>query len=187
MSNIANWDELNLIREDAIRFIRDAKRKKPSQEAIEDFCDYLEFVLCLVYAYGWHDAEDIIGPVPGMEGLDDIAVNLRIDGKTFRDRIFEQVNELSEAGVLRIIDTEAHRDYNAGVYDAGVQSGKPLKKRWNTMMDDKVRDPHFYMQGMVVGINDLFYTYTGDSTQYPGGFGVPELDINCRCWITLAI
>jgi hypothetical protein len=55
------------------------------------------------------------------------------------------------------------------------------------MKDDRVRDPHVYMEGMTVGLDDEFYTYTGDTTKYPGGFGVPELDINCRCYITLSI
>ena len=55
--NIFNWDELNIIREDAVQFIRNAKQKKPDQKAIDGFCDYLEFVLCLIYDYGWKDAE----------------------------------------------------------------------------------------------------------------------------------
>ena len=53
------------------------------------------------------------------------------------------------------------------------------------MLDDRVRDPHAYMEGLTVGLDDMFYTYTGDGAMYPGGFGVPELDINCRCFITL--
>ena len=65
------------------------------------------------------------------------------------------------------------------------RSMEDIRKKWNTMNDDLVRDPHAYMQGMVVGLHDAFYIYTGDSAMYPGGFGVPELDINCRCWITL--
>ena len=98
----------------------------------------------------------------------------------------EQFNDGDVYGLLRIIDTEAHRDYNAAVYQAGIESGRTgLRRKWVTRNDDRVRDPHAYMEGMEVGINDYFYTYTGDSTLYPGGFGVPELDINCRCAISL--
>ena len=185
--NLFNWDELKILRGDAIWFIREAKQKKPTKEEIDRFCDYMEFVLCLIYDYGWKDAEQIIGAVSLKDGLDDRSVNAEIDGLNFRERVEKQIDDLSEDGLIRIIDTESHRDYNTGVYDAGKQSGKPnLRKRWNTMMDDEVRDPHAYMEGMTVGLDDLFYTYTGDSTLYPGGFGVPDLDINCRCWVTLA-
>lgn len=94
--------------------------------------------------------------------------------------------EHSAEEAIRLIDTESHRDYNTAVYDAAKKSGIPnLKKKWNTMNDGKVRDEHFYMEGMKVGIDDFFYTYTGDATLYPGGFGVPELDVNCRCWVTI--
>ena len=175
------WDELNILRQDALLFFS----KKRKREDIDRFCDYMDFVFCLIYAYGWKDAEEIIGIVPFRDGLDDKAVNRDIDGKTFRDRITE---DSTPEEILRIIDTEAHRNYNTGVYDAADVSGIPdIRKRWNTMLDDRVRDPHSYMEGMTVGLNDRFYTYTGDSTLYPGGFGVPELDINCRCWITLDI
>lgn len=178
---VLKWDELNIIRRDAEMFF--SPKVTRTKEELERFCDYLEFVLCLIYAYGWQDAEEIVGIVPFKNGFDDKTVNLEIDGKTFRDRITE---DSTVEEVLRIIDTEAHRDYNTGVYDAADLSGKQgVRKKWNTMLDDRVRDPHAYMQGMVVGLHDEFYTYTGDSTLYPGGFGVPELDINCRCYITL--
>lgn len=176
---VLRWDELKIIKQDAVQFFS----QKRSRKEIDRFCDYLEFVLCLIYAYGWKDAETIVGTVYGRDGLDDKTVNLEIDGKTFRDRITE---DTTPDDIIRLIDTEAHRDYNTAVYDAAVVSGKPgIRKRWNTMKDDKVRDPHAYMDGMTVGLDDSFYTYTGETTMYPGGFGVPELDINCRCWITL--
>lgn len=179
MSNVFHWDELEVIKSSVVQYFG----RKPDEKRLREFCDWLEFVLCLVYAYGWHDAEEVIGIVPIADGSDDIAVNLVIDGKTFRERITE---DSTPEEVMRIIDTEAHRDYNTGVYDAAKESGKSnIRKRWNTMMDDRVRDPHSYMEGMTVGLDDRFYTYTGDSTLYPGGFGVPELDIGCRCWVTL--
>ena len=91
-------------------------------------------------------------------------------------------------GILRIIDTEAHRDYNTAIYDAGKESGiQGLKKRWMTMMDGKVRDTHSYLQGMAVGLDDRFYTFDGDSALAPGGFELPENNVNCRCWITLGL
>lgn len=97
----------------------------------------------------------------------------------------KQIDDLSEEGVLRIIETESHRDYNTGVYDAATVSGLSVKKRWNTMLDDKVRDTHSYLEGTTLDLEDRFYTYTGESALFPGGFGTPEEDCNCRCFVTL--
>ena len=182
---LMEWDELHLLKESVPEMMAEY-RKNRDRSAVDRWCDYMEFVLCLVYAYGWKDAEEIVGIVPKPDGLDDKAVNLDIDGETFRDRIYQQLEEDSPDGILRIIDTEAHRDYNTGVYDAGNESGEEgLMKEWRTRLDDKVRDAHAYLEGVKVGLNDHFYTYDGSSALYPGGFGVPELDINCRCSIAL--
>ena len=184
--NLMEWDELNIIRETVPETVSEYQKNR-NPETLRKFCDYLEFVLCLVYAYGWKDAEEIVGIVPFKDGLDDKTVNLDIDGETFRDRIQTQFEDGSVDGVLRIIDTEAHRDYNTGVYDAGDESGiAGLNKTWRTRLDDKVRDAHAYLEGVKVGLHDAFYTYDGSSALYPGGFGVPELDINCRCSIELS-
>jgi len=185
MSNLFEWDELNIIREDAVQFIQQAKERKPDRGTVDGFCDYLDFILCLIYAYGWKDAEEIVGEVPFRDGLDDKAVDLEIAGETFRERVAEQVDALSEDGLLRIIETEAHRDYNTGVYDAAVSSGKSVMKQWHTMADGRVRETHDYLEGNAVGMDDLFYTFDGDSALYPGGFSLPENNVNCRCWITL--
>ena len=185
MSRVMEWDELNLLRTSIPDLL--TAWKSQNRKAVDRWCDYMEFVLCLIYAYGWKDAEEIVGIVPFRDGLDDKAVNLEIDGETYRDRILRQLEEGSADGILRIIDTEAHRDYNTGVYDAGKSCGvSGIKKQWQTMKDERVRDPHSYLQGVKVGLDDLFYTYTGDAALFPGGFGVPELDINCRCWVVLS-
>ena len=178
-SNLFEWDELNLIREEA-RILWG--RKPPDRKKREEFCDWLEFILCHIYAYGWQGAEDVIGPVRVDWNGDLETVNLEIAGKTFRDRILD---EDTAEEILRVIDTEAHRDYNAGVYNAAKASGKAPRKKWYTMMDDRVRDSHRYLHGMVVGLDDLFYTEDGDSALYPGGFDLPENNCNCRCVVTL--
>lgn len=180
-----NWDELNLLRSSATTLLQNY-RKSHDKKEVHQWCDYMEFVLCLIYDYGWKDAEQIVGIVPFKDGLDDKAVNLEIEGETYRDRILVQLDEDSLDGILRIIDTEAHRDYNTGVYDAGVKSGVTgLKKQWWTMMDGRVRETHSYLQSTIVGLEDRFYTFDDDSALYPGGFSLPENNVNCRCWVTL--
>ena len=184
-ATMMNWDELNILRSSAADLVAEYRRTK-DRKAVDRWCDYMEFVLCLIYDYGWKDAEEIVGIVPFKNGSDDKAVNLEIKGETYRDRIVQQLEEDSVDGVLRIIDTEAHRDYNTGVYDAGKQSGLPnLQKQWWTMNDGRVRDTHIYIHGVKVGIDDLFYTFDGDSALAPGGFDDPQNNVNCRCWISL--
>ena len=185
MSNIMKWDELTLLRDEATRILRQEER--PTKADRERFCDYMEFVLCLIYDYGWKDAEQIVGIVPFKDGLDDKCVNLEIDHKTFRDRAEEYLASGSVDDMLRLIDTEAHRDYNTGVHDAGTTSGvSGIKKTYNTMLDNRVRETHDYLEGMTVGLEDRFYTFDGDSALAPGGFEKPENNVNCRCWITLS-
>ena len=191
MKTIMAWDELNLLREEAESFVKRSQVKQPTREEVDRFCDYMEFVFCLIYAYGWKDAEEIIGIDLRMGDLDDKAVNREIAGETFRDRVqnlFEDsvLTPPSVPDLLRIVETESHRDYNAGVYDAGKKSGVSLKKQWVTMADDRVRDTHEYLEGAVVGLDDRFYTYDGDSALHPGDFENPANNVNCRCVITLA-
>ena len=183
---IMEWDELNILRASAVDLVSGYLRTKDRKQ-VERWCDYMEFVLCLIYDYGWKDAEQIVGIVPFKDGLDNKCVNLDIKGETYRERVLEQVEDGSLEGVIRIIDTEAHRDYNTGVYDAGKQSGVPgLKKQWWTMADGRVRDTHTYIHGVKVGLDDRFYTFDGDSALHPGDFEKPENNVNCRCWISLS-
>ena len=179
-NDLFEWDELNLIRHEAQLLW---SGKPPSRKKREEFCDWLEFVLCHVYAWGWQGVEDVLGRINVMWNGDLETVNMEIAGKTFRDRILD---EDTAEEILRVIDTEAHRDYNAGAYNAAKASGKSgLKKRWWTMQDDRVRDSHRYLEGVEVGIDDAFYTDDGDSAMYPGQFSLPENNVNCRCIVTI--
>ena len=187
MSKLFEWDELNLLREEARRVMALPAEERQKPEAKKRFCDYMEYVLCLVYGYGWKDAEEIVGIVPFKDGLDDKTVNLEIADKTWRERAEEWIDTGTADDLVRLIDTETVRDYNTGVTDAGKSSGiLGLKKRWNTQLDWRVRDAHMELEGQIVGIDDLFYTGT-DSAYAPGGFEDPALNVNCRCYLTLTV
>ena len=156
------------------------EKKKPDDEELDRFLQMLIYILCAIYAMGWNDVEDEIeediGDVIGdLESVEEI-----IDGETIADRLDDA--ETYE-DVERIIDTEAHRNYNAGAYRAAKESGLDLQKTWRTMLDDRVRDSHSYLEGVTVGLDDYFYTFGGAKALYPGQFGEPDEDINCRCFI----
>jgi uncharacterized protein with gpF-like domain len=89
--------------------------------------------------------------------------------------------------IQRIAETDATGIYNQGALDTvsvnNAQDG--TVKRWVTMMDDRVRDTHSYLEGMEVPYNARFYTYDGDSAEAPGMFSLPENNINCRCVVEI--
>ena len=107
----------------------------------------------------------------------------KIDGVTWEDRVrtwYE--NGGTTADVIRIAETESHRIGNEAAYTAAKEVGA-TRKTWLTMLDDRVRDTHAYLEGVTVGINDYFYSYKGGQTLYPGQWGIAEEDCGCRCEI----
>lgn len=142
--------------------------------------DELEDLLLMVYALGKGDASDVIGDDIITEAEDVwLVINERLaDGKNWRERF-------PNKDMPRLVETECNRVYNAAVLNTAKASGLPLKKKWITMMDDKVRDTHEYLEGVAVPLDTKFYTFDGDSALYPGGFESPENNVNCRCYIGL--
>lgn len=53
-------------------------------------------------------------------------------------------------------------------------------KTWDATLDDKTRTTHRQLNGRTVAWDEYFWTVNG-AALYPGGFGIPEEDINCRC------
>ena len=105
-----------------------------------------------------------------------------IAGKTWEERI-KEYSTYEELKAL--VDTETHRIFGDGQYDTAkdLSSIGEITKTWGTMKDDKVRESHWYLEGLEVGLDEYFYTLSGERTLYPGQFGVPEEDCNCRCFI----
>ena len=64
--------------------------------------------------------------------------------------------------------------------------GEPLAvsatKTWDATLDDKTRTTHIGLNGTTVAWDEYFWTVNG-AALYPGGFNIPEEDINCRCVI----
>lgn len=120
-------------------------------------------------------------------------------GETFRQRITNHIEayerrETDEEQLIEriavVAETETHRAINDGELDAGFEyerthPNEVLFKRWRTMMDDRVRDTHDSLEGATVPLNARFYTFDGDSALKPGGFMLPENNVNCRCDIQL--
>lgn len=207
MNGLISQDELSVLRErlQADFELPPEERKKLIDERIDEILD----ILLMQYIYGNEDANEMLGiivdwserdeadvtlgaePYPVNDGRMDSAIDTVIADKTWKDRVREwyESGNGSADDIIRIIETESHRVYNNSILDVGEQAEADtggVYKTWFTVGDEKVRMYHEPLDGMTVGINERFYTYDGFNARYPGDFGVPELDINCRCsiWIT---
>lgn len=179
-------DEINAL-EDRLKphFEDDGKGRIKSREDAEDIIDELLDLFLLSYADGATATNTELGTavMPSIDAVD-AAVYAAVAGETWRDRVigyYESGGSLYD--IRRIAETDATRIYNQGAVDAVIANGMQdaTSKRWRTMNDDRVRDTHDYLEGMEIPFNSRFYTYDGDSAEFPGGFELPENNINCRC------
>lgn len=113
------------------------------------------------------------------------AIYHKTEGKDFAERIREHINNGdSIADIMRVADTESHRVYNTALFDVAEISG--ANKTWVTMLDEKVRETHQFLEGVTIPWDERFYTVDGDSALMPGGFEKAENSVNCRCEIFLS-
>ena len=85
---------------------------------------------------------------------------------------------------LRIARTEAHRIQQESTYNLQVKAkekGAKILKQWDSTLDMKTRPTHRELDGQMIGVNDYFHSSGGGKALYPGGFGDPKEDCNCRC------
>lgn len=179
-------DEINALKDRLkVHFEDDGKGRIKSRRDCEDILDELLELFLLSYTRGSEATNAELGTsaLPDVDTVER-AVYAPVAGQTWRDRVegyYESGGSLYD--ITRIAETDATRIYNQGAVDAvrvnGMESA--TAKRWRTMNDDRVRDTHDYLEGMVVPFGSRFYTYDGDSAEYPGGFALPENNINCRC------
>ena len=83
---------------------------------------------------------------------------------------------------MNIARTEVNRSANWGTYYAHSASGVVDKRQWlaTESLWDTVREAHRGLHEQIVGMQEPF-SYAGYSAMFPGDFGVPSLDVRCRC------
>lgn len=200
MDRLMPEDELSVVRQeiDADFAMPIEERRKRKADRIDEILE----LLILSYVYGNEAANDMLfgsefleslgfdedRPIPvEVDSLNE-AVYKRVADKNWEQRITEYYD--SETGtaddVYRVVDTDSHRLYNDAILNVGERSDGAVWKTWETMLDDRVRDTHEYLQSMRVPINSRFWTFDGDSARYPGDFADPQNNVNCRCRIRLS-
>lgn len=214
MDRLPPWDELSNLRTELDDTFRagpeERKRRKPY--IIDEILD----MLIMAYMYGNEAGNtmlygsDVVDQImPDQDGpnrvididTDDMnrSVFKVVAGKNWEQRITEYLDDENGTvdDVIRVVDTDMHRIYNDSILNVGERAEdeepedggvvKPtVMKTWQTMLDDRVRDTHEYLEGMTIPVNRRFYTYDGDSARYPGDFSNPANVINCRCRISLS-
>lgn len=88
-----------------------------------------------------------------------------------------------------IARTETTRSIEAGnraAHEALAAAGTSIKVEWLSSRDTVVRPDHVLLDGQKIDVGTNFVVplpspYAGAEGPHPGGFGIAELDINCRC------
>ena len=82
-----------------------------------------------------------------------------------------------------IVYTEGHRIQQSATYDAqkaAKAKGADVVKQWDASLDGKTRENHRKLDGQIVDVDEPFKV-GGMSAMFPGDFGDPAEDCNCRC------
>ena len=85
---------------------------------------------------------------------------------------------------FNIARTEGHRIQQEATYNLqarAIKKGAKIFKQWDSTLDRKTRPTHRELDGQIVSVNDYFHSSGGGKALYPGGFGDPKEDCNCRC------
>ena len=198
MDRLPPFDELNTLRSELEQDFEGGleHRRKNRSKRIDEILD----MLIVSYLYGNEAGNEMLyGPTELSNGevkrtididLDEMddAIFRVIAGKDWQQRVSEYLDDLNGTvdEIIRVVDTDLNRVYNDAVLDVGERSEGAVMKTWETMLDDKVRDTHAYLEGMTVPKDSYFYTFDGDYARYPGDFKNPANSVNCRCRIRLS-
>ncbi len=98
-------------------------------------------------------------------------------------RNIESITNAPKANAKNIVRTEGHRIQQASANDAAhvaASKGAGLIKQWDATLDGDTRPTHRVLDGKIVELDEDFTVGT-KKAQFPGDFGDPGLDCQCRC------
>lgn len=103
--------------------------------------------------------------------------------------IARNIADASKAPLSRaktIVQTESHRIQEKASFDAqrkAKSKGADVLKQWNSTLDGDTRPEHRKLDGQLREVEKPF-EIGGLKAMYPGDFGDPAHDCNCRCRTT---
>lgn len=188
---MAEFDELNNLEASVEELVQnvDSIKDEPNRAMMQgQIEDDLEELLIMAYVMGSDYAKRVL-EIDTEEDIEKMSsvINQPIEGKTWKDRVHEHIEQGDFGMIETVIRTEADRVYNEAVEDTAEDSGvENVYKTWVTMHDDRVRTTHDVIEGLTIPLNKRFYTLDGDSALRPMGFSLAENNCNCRCRLRLS-
>lgn len=116
-------------------------------------------------------------------------VSIGIASGEMYDQVAARIDRVANIGfnnAYRIARTEGHRVSQASALEAmqaAKDSGADVVKQWDATLDGRTRKEHRKLDGQIAELDQPFRV-SGRKAMHPSGFGIPELDINCRCTMT---
>ena len=98
-------------------------------------------------------------------------------------RNISNVSNTGYSNAKRIVVTEGHRIQNEAAFECAKQArlrGAECMKVWDSTLDGKTRPMHRELDGQRRELDEPFEV-GGKTAMYPGDFGDPAEDCNCRC------
>ena len=98
-------------------------------------------------------------------------------------RNISNFSTLPLSNAKRIVRTEGHRIQQASADDArntAKSKGADVVKQWDASLDGATRPLHRQLDGQIRETDEPFEA-GGRKVMYPGKFGTPDQDCNCRC------
>lgn len=173
------FDELNILK---TRFASGGMTKEDAKEMFEDALldAYMEGFAAAAYILGEDDLRS--DPDKATDTLEKEYNGVPILTK------FEEYLDTDQQGRLAdLIDSEYHRSYEKGSFDAAEQTqtvtGRKVVKVWDATLDDRTRFSHDVLNASRVPLDEYFVSVSGDRGRYPGDFETAEENANCRCVI----
>ena len=179
--SILPFDELNALGERLKKHFN-ADGHIASEQDCEDIIDEMFELFLLAYTSAVEGVNEQFKTdfEPSLWEIENV-LNKPVEGAPWRDRVYAwYAADGTVDDILRIAETETTRIGNTAALDTATKAGATTKT-WLTMLDDRVRDTHSYLEGVTVPIDADFYCYDGDHAPQPGGFEKAENNCGCRC------
>ncbi|MGG3450195.1 phage minor head protein [Domibacillus aminovorans] len=114
------------------------------------------------------------------------------EGQTYHTmaKAIQNQMEMSATKTMRIVRTEGHRLQESSKHDStehAHKNGVRMKKTWNSVGDERVRDAHQDLNGKTIPIDQEFTSKAGGKGKGPGMMNKAADDINDRCFLTYSI